>query len=113
MRGVGRRCDIPELGRAPLIAEAALPRRTVRPPEAVEAMREIGIDISGHRAKSAEEFVGQDFNHIVTVCDNAKETCPVLPGHAERLHHRACQDYDAGKELVQERNYKIEINCVN
>lgn len=56
-------------------------------PEAVEAMREIGIDISSHRSKSADEFVGQDFDYIITVCDNARETCPVFPGHAERIHH--------------------------
>jgi arsenate reductase len=56
-------------------------------PEAIEAMREVGIDISGHRSKSADEFVGQDFDYIVTVCDNARETCPVFPGHAERIHH--------------------------
>lgn len=56
-------------------------------PEAVEAMGEIGIDISGHRSKSADEFVGQDFDYIITVCDNARETCPVFPGHAERIHH--------------------------
>jgi arsenate reductase len=56
-------------------------------PEAVEAMREIGIDISGHRVKSADEFVGQEFDYIITVCDNARETCPVFPGNAERLHH--------------------------
>ena len=55
-------------------------------PEAVEAMREIGIDISGHRSKSADEFVGQDFDYIITVCDNARETCPVFPGNAERIH---------------------------
>jgi arsenate reductase len=50
-------------------------------------MREIGVDISGHRSKSADEFVGQDFDYIITVCDNARETCPVFPGHAERIHH--------------------------
>jgi arsenate reductase len=55
-------------------------------PEAVEAMREIGIDISGHRSKSADEFTGQNFDYIVTVCDNARETCPVFPGHARRIH---------------------------
>jgi arsenate reductase len=54
--------------------------------EAVEAMREIGIDISGHRSKSADQFVGQDFDYIITVCDNARETCPVFPGRAERIH---------------------------
>jgi arsenate reductase len=56
-------------------------------PEAVEAMREIGVDISGRRAKSADEFVGQTFDYIITVCDNARETCPFFPGHAERIHH--------------------------
>jgi arsenate reductase len=56
-------------------------------PEAVEAMREVGIDISGHRSKSADEFVGQDFDYIITVCDNAREMCPVFPGRAERIHH--------------------------
>ena len=55
-------------------------------PEAVEAMQEIGIDISGHRSKSADEFSGQHFDYIITVCDNAKETCPVFPGAAERIH---------------------------
>ena len=56
-------------------------------PEAVETMQEIGIDISGHRSKSADEFVGQHFDYIITVCDHAKETCPIFPGHAKRIHH--------------------------
>ncbi len=55
-------------------------------PEAVEAMREIDIDISSHRSKSVEEFTGQEFDYIITVCDNAKESCPVFPGNAERIH---------------------------
>lgn len=55
-------------------------------PEAIEAMREIGIDISQHRSKSVDEFVGQDFDYIITVCDNAAENCPVFPGKAERIH---------------------------
>lgn len=54
--------------------------------EAVEVMREVGIDISGHRSKSADEFTGQEFDYIITVCDNARKTCPVFPGHAERIH---------------------------
>jgi arsenate reductase len=49
-------------------------------------MREVGIDISSHTSKSADEFVGQDFDYIITVCDNARETCPFFPGHAERIH---------------------------
>lgn len=55
-------------------------------PEAIEAMQEIGIDISGHRSKSADEFTSQTFDYIITVCDNAKETCPFFPGQAEHIH---------------------------
>lgn len=54
--------------------------------EAIQAMREIGIDISGHWSKSVDEFSGQDFDYIITVCDNAKEACPVFPGKARRIH---------------------------
>jgi len=56
-------------------------------PEAIQVMREIGIDISGHRSKSVDEFSGQDFDYILTVCDNARESCPVYLGHTNRLHH--------------------------
>jgi arsenate reductase (thioredoxin) len=55
-------------------------------PEAIQAMREIGIDITSHRSKSADEFTGQKLDFIITVCDNAKETCPVFPGEAKRIH---------------------------
>jgi len=55
-------------------------------PEAIQVMREIGIDISVHRSKSVDEFISQNFDYIITVCDNAKETCPVFPGHAIRIH---------------------------
>jgi arsenate reductase (thioredoxin) len=55
-------------------------------PEAIAAMREIGIDISGHRSKSVDEFKDQSFDLVLTVCDNARETCPVYPGHGQRLH---------------------------
>ena len=55
-------------------------------PEAIAAMREIGIDISQQRSKSVNEFAGQKFDVIVTVCDNARDACPVFPGVAERVH---------------------------
>jgi thioredoxin type arsenate reductase len=55
-------------------------------PEAIAAMREIGIDISSHRSKSVNEFIDQKFDFIITVCDNAKEGCPIFPGNAERIH---------------------------
>ena len=55
-------------------------------PEAIAVMAEIGLDISGHCSKSADEFVGQDLDFVITVCDNAKETCPVFPAAVKRLH---------------------------
>ncbi len=55
-------------------------------PEAIAAMKEVGIDISGHRSKNVDEFAGQKFDYVVTVCDHARETCPVFFGTAERLH---------------------------
>lgn len=55
-------------------------------PQAIAAMKEIGIDISGHRSKSVDEFTGQEFDYVITVCDNAKESCPVFPGKTQRIH---------------------------
>lgn len=54
--------------------------------EAIQAMREIGMDISSHRSKSVDEFTGERFDYVITVCDNANETCPVFPGAARRIH---------------------------
>jgi len=55
-------------------------------PETIAVMREVGIDISGHRSKSVDEFVGQDFDYVITVCDNAKESCPFFPAKTKRVH---------------------------
>lgn len=55
-------------------------------PEAILVMKEIGIDISGHRSKSVDEFAGHTFDYVVTVCDNARDTCPVFPAGTERIH---------------------------
>ncbi len=55
-------------------------------PTAVQVMKEVGIDISGHRSKHVDEFKGQPFDYVITVCDNARETCPFFPGNAIRLH---------------------------
>jgi arsenate reductase (thioredoxin) len=55
-------------------------------PLAIEAMREVGIDISDHRSKLVDEFTGQEFDYVITVCDKAKESCPIFPGKAQRVH---------------------------
>jgi len=56
-------------------------------PEAIAAMRELGIDISGHRSNSVDAFDGQRFDYVLTVCDNAKESCPIFPGSIVMIHH--------------------------
>jgi arsenate reductase len=55
-------------------------------PEAIAAMREVGIDISNQRSKSVDEFAGQQFDYVLTVCDNANQQCPMFPGKSERIH---------------------------
>jgi arsenate reductase len=55
-------------------------------PLAVRAMAEIGIDISGQQAEAVEMYTADKFDLVITVCDEAKESCPVLPGAAHQLH---------------------------
>ena len=56
-------------------------------PEAVAVMSELGIDISDNRSKSVDEFSRAQFDYVLTVCDNAKESCPIFPGQAVAIHH--------------------------
>ncbi len=56
-------------------------------PNAVKVMAEVGVDISSHRSKPADEFSGQQFDYVITVCDSAKESCPIFPGGGEHIHH--------------------------
>ncbi len=74
---VGDRFEVASAGTHPSIVR----------PEAIEAMRETGIDISSHRSKSVDEFTGRPPDWVITVCDNARSNCPVLPG-AAALHWR-------------------------
>ena len=55
-------------------------------PLAIAAMGEKGIDVSGQRSKHLDEFAGQSFDYLVTVCDNARESCPFFPGAVEQIH---------------------------
>lgn len=56
-------------------------------PKAVEVMKEVGIDLSGNRPKMVNQFLEQPFDYVITVCDHAKETCPVFTGKVRhRLH---------------------------
>jgi len=55
-------------------------------PLAVAVMAEVGIDISGQRAKSVDDLVRQQFDYVITVCDDANESCPIFPNARHRLH---------------------------
>jgi arsenate reductase (thioredoxin) len=55
-------------------------------PRAVEVMAEAGVDISGHRSKHLDELRGVPFDYVITVCDNANQSCPVFPGKVKRVH---------------------------
>jgi arsenate reductase len=71
-------------------------------PEAITVMKELGIDISAHRSKHLDEFKEQAFDCVLTVCDNANESCPVFPGHAKRVH-KAFEDPAAFQGTEEER----------
>ena len=55
-------------------------------PLAVQAMAEVGVDISGHRSKTLERYVTEPWDDVITVCDDANEACPFFPGGKRRLH---------------------------
>jgi len=67
------------------------PEKNVNP-YAIEVMKEIGLDISGHYPKKADEFTGMDFDYVITVCDNAKEVCPVFTGNVKHRIHKGFED---------------------
>jgi arsenate reductase len=83
-------------------------------PEAVAVMKEVGIDITAHRSKHVEEFDGQHFDYVLTVCDNAKESCPVFFGTATRLHQNfndpSVVEGHAEKRMTAFRTVRDEIH---
>lgn len=61
-------------------------RPSIVRPEAILALDELGIDIRQHRSKHVDEFAGQRFRYVITVCDNAREACPLYPSGTEMVH---------------------------
>jgi len=94
------------------VASAGVAPSFVRP-EAIAVMREVDIDISGHKSKSADEFTNQEFDYVITVCDNANEQCPVFPGNTRRIHWSfddpATVKGDEEQRLVVFRRVRDEI----
>jgi arsenate reductase len=71
-------------------------------PLSVEVMTEKGIDISGYKSKHIGLFLNKKFDYVITVCDNAKESCPVFPGNAKYLHW-SLKDPAAAKGTKEEK----------
>jgi arsenate reductase len=70
-------------------------------PHAITVMNELGIDISHHRSKSLNEFLGAPFDYVITVCDHASEHCPIFPGPAKRIHWSIDDPVAPGGEAAQ------------
>ena len=88
----GERFDVFSAGTKPSIVR----------PEAIAVMAEIGIDISGHTSKHADSFGDKEMDFVLTVCDNAKENCPIFPAKTKRIHHRFTDPADV-EGTVEER----------
>jgi arsenate reductase len=84
-------------------------------PEAVSAMEELGVDLSGQESKTLERYLGEEFEYVITVCDDANEACPVFAGAKNRLHwsfrdpSRAAGDYE--ERLAAFRTVRDEIRA--
>jgi len=96
------RSMVRERTRAGLAAapEIAASRWVAPPNERASTARD--ATVSGHRSKHVDEFQGQSFDYVLTVCDDAKESCPVFPGHAKRIHN-AFEDPAALQGTEEER----------
>jgi arsenate reductase len=84
---------------------------TIVDPDAIKAMAEVGIDITGQRSKGMDEVRGIKFDLVVTVCDSAKESCPFFPGAKEQIH-RGFDDpagYEGVARLPAFRRVRDEI----
>jgi arsenate reductase (thioredoxin) len=71
-------------------------------PEAVAVMNEIDIDLSGHRSKSVDEYLGRPFEWVITVCDQARQSCPIFPG-VEQTAHWSVEDPSEATGSEEER----------
>src|ERR687893_677235 len=79
-------------------------------PLAIRAMEQIGIDISGQESKTLDRYLHEPFDHVITVCDDANETCPFFPGAQSRLHWSFEDPSKAeGSELERFRAVRDEI----
>ncbi len=74
-------------------------------PHAINVMKELGIDLSSHSPKMVNEFLGDEFDYVITVCDSAKESCPVFTGKVKNRMHIGFEDPD-GHDLNKFREVR-------
>ncbi len=82
--------------------------------EAIAVMRELGIDLRAHRSKHVNEFAGQSFDYVLTVCDHAREVCPLFAGKTVSIHHSFVDPADCNgseeERLAPFRKVRDEIS---
>ena len=78
-------------------------------PLAIKVMEEIGIDISRQYSKSIKEYLSRSFDYIITVCDSAKQTCPIFPGEYKKIHWdiEDPAGFQGAQEEILEKTRKI------
>jgi arsenate reductase len=78
-------------------------------PNSIEVMRETGIDISNHYSKNVKDFIGEDFEYVITVCGSSEKSCPFFPGGRKQLHKdfEDPSSFSGNKEEVQAKFRKI------
>ncbi|HQU91964.1 MAG TPA: arsenate reductase ArsC [Pyrinomonadaceae bacterium] len=86
---LGERFDVDSAGTRPIGVS----------PEAIAALAEVDIDISGNRSKSVDEFAGQEIDYVLTVCDNPKSNCPYFPAKTKLIHHAFEDPYFASGDF--------------
>ena len=85
--------------------ESAGTKPSVVRPEAITVMQELGINIRGHRSKHVDAFAGQPFDFVITVCEHAREACPVFLGGVRKLHH----DFEDPAAVVASEEQRLEV----
>lgn len=104
-----------ELGGSVFEVHSAGTVATLVRPEAVAVMDEVGINIRDQRSKSLDQFMGQQFDEVITVCDDAKAACPVFPGAGNRRHWSipdpSAVEGSAGERLAAFRAARDELRA--
>ena len=105
------------LGKGRIEAFSAGTEATRVHPDAIQAMADLGVDMRQQRSKSMTEFSGQSFDYVITVCDNARESCPIFPGHPTKIHWSfpdpAAVENPAERALTFQRIAAELTTCIN